>query len=701
MAGAFQIIREQMPQFLDEPHAREFRDVAGALIPTTPQDVALSALFGPGRAIRSAGAAFLAAQPTEANAGGPVGALARLATRSGPDLRRWLDEAIEFARNRRTHDAGEAERIERIAKELPVVPRVFSPQAVAEKAVFADPNSLVGMTPRQFEKTAWPLDVEAVRPYIEHYKDLVRADQFVEPAAGLFTPRGLASMREKGFKGFSDVPFLQYRQMHDDAPMLAQRATGHEGRHRNKAIEELFGPDEPSLVHMIPGVNQSALSRITSLYPEVENVSDLMYRQPVDLDRKLRFAGGGLAKFAGKQFDNYVKWYMNKMKDQNFIDWFSNSKAKDMSGRPAIMYHGTNVDNAGEFIPSESGLLGQGIYMTPDVRYANAYATGEGSHIVPLVAALRKPLEITASKTKEPPFLIAEHPAMQDYFWTKGQARRWAREQMDDWAGIGDPEFPDMLRGAGFDSVILRSPTGRIEEATTLYPSNVKSAIDSQFGRGHNIRFAEGGLVDRLKSFGFSPEDVDYALDRFEEEREYLPHRGATNYESRPERYMIMAPHKIVPKEEWKYGSSIGGTHSFLEGIQVPNRSWNWVLPEVLTHEAQHANVGALPLEEITSREEIQKGILSKLMDYVKPLHPAKYPAGVTGRELVQELAPELVAAEGYLPAGQSLIHSELGQRIFQSPEEKLWYMSRRYPPMRDPEVKNGYLDAITGAAPR
>ncbi len=89
------------------------------------------------------------------------------------------------------------------------------------------------------------------------------------------------------------------------------------------------------------------------------------------------------------------------------------------------------------------------------------------------------------------------------------------------------------------------------------------------------------------------------------------------------------------------------------------------------------------------------------LMDYVRPLHPAKYPAGVTGRELVQELAPELVAAEGYLPAGQSLIHSELGRRIFQTPEEKLWYYSRRYPRQRDPEVKGGYLDAITGAAPR
>ena len=70
-------------------------------------------------------------------------------------------------------------------------------------------------------------------------------------------------------------------------------------------------------------------------------------------------------------------------------------------------------------------------------------------------------------------------------------------------------------------------------------------------------------------------------------------------------------------------------------------------------------------------------------------------------REKVSEMAPELVAAEGYLHAGQSLIQSELGKRLFQSPEEKLWYMSRRHPPMRDPEVKGGYLDAITSAAPR
>ena len=493
-----QIIREELPRFLNEPHAADFKEVISTLVPTTPQDAALTALFGPARMLRAAGAAFLAAQPTDAEG---AGALTKLALRSGSDLRRWLDEAIAFAQRRRTHDAGEAERIERIAKELPVVPRIYSPKAVAEKVAFAEPNSLVGMTPRQFEQVAYPLDVDAVRPYIEHYKDLLRVDQFVEPAPGLFTERGLKSMREDGFKGFADIPYLQYRQMHDDAPLLAQRVTGHEGRHRNKAIEELFGPDEPSLVHMMPGYNQPALSRITSLYPEVEDPASLMYRQPIDLDRKLRFAKGGLAR--------------------------------------------------------------------------------------------------------------------------------------------------------------------------------------------------------HIESLGFTPEDAQYAMERFEEERQYLPHRHTTNYESRPERYMIMAPHKIVPKAEWKYGSSVGGTHNFLEGIQVPNRSWNWVLPEVLTHEAQHANVGALPLEEITSREEAQKGILNKLMEYVRPLHPAKYPAGVTGREEIEELAPELIAAEGYLPAGQSLIQSELGRRIFQTPEEKLWYYSRRYPRQRDPEVKGGYLDAITSAAPR
>ena len=53
----------------------------------------------------------------------------------------------------------------------------------------------------------------------------------------------------------------------------------------------------------------------------------------------------------------------------------------------------------------------------------------------------------------------------------------------------------------------------------------------------------------------------------------------------------------------------------------------------------------------------------------------------------------EMIAAEGYLPAGLSMIRSKLGRKLLQTPEEKLWYMSRRYPRRTD-------IDAMTGASP-
>lgn len=482
------IIQEELPRFLNEPHAADFREVISALVPQTPSELAMEVAFSPiSKPARLASLAASALAHSPDAEGAPLAKIAK-----------WYDDAVSQILKRRTHDAGEPERLYSMTQDMPHMAEIFSPDAAAELLVRHPEGFVKPLTPSEFRGLASPLPRDQVEPYIEHYKDLLTQREWVEPPPGLFQERHLQRMREQPFQGFDDVPRLWYQPAFPDDPNLSGRITGHEGRHRAYAIEDLYGPD----IEMPVGFyNPGDTDRVPFfMYPETRDPQDLIYKRTMEMPRR---------------------------------------------------------------------------------------------------------------------------------------------------------------------------------------------------------KYAEGGLVERLKSFGFSPEDVDYALDRFEEEREYLPHRGATNYESRPERYLIMPPDKIVPKEEWEYGSSVGGTHSFLEGIQVPNRSWNWVLPEVLTHEAQHANVGALPLEELTRREETQKGILNKLMDYVKPLHPAKYPAGVTGRELVEELASELVAAEGYLPAGQSLIHSELGQRIFQSPEEKLWYMSRRYPPMRDPEVKNGYLDAITGAAPR
>lgn len=236
------------------------------------------------------------------------------------------------------------------------------------------------------------------------------------------------------------------------------------------------------------------------------------------------------------------------------------------------------------------------------------------------------------------------------------------------------PRFLDEPHAAEFKEVI-----------SSLVPTTPQDvALSALFGPARSLRAAD-------------------AVERFEQEREYFPHRGATNYESRPEMYMRHAPDKIIPRREWPYGPEVGGVHNALEGIVVPSGSLRWLMPEVLAHESQHKIDAGLPDDDVMpqKRQQAEMSVRDRLMEMLSPLRPGDYPYGLTGRDKLGEMAPELVAAEGYLPAGQSLIHSELGKRIFQSPEEKLWYMLRRYPRMRDPEVKGGYLDAITSAAPR
>lgn len=47
MPSAFQIIREELPRFLNEPHAEDFREVVGAMVPQTPSDLAMEVAMGP------------------------------------------------------------------------------------------------------------------------------------------------------------------------------------------------------------------------------------------------------------------------------------------------------------------------------------------------------------------------------------------------------------------------------------------------------------------------------------------------------------------------------------------------------------------------------------------------------------------------------------------------------------------------------
>ena len=89
MPGAFDVIRRELPKFLEEPHAQDFVNTVSAFVPTTAEDVGLSLALGPLSRLRPVGAAIAAAAPQEAEAGF-VGQLAKTANKH------LLPEAIDM-----------------------------------------------------------------------------------------------------------------------------------------------------------------------------------------------------------------------------------------------------------------------------------------------------------------------------------------------------------------------------------------------------------------------------------------------------------------------------------------------------------------------------------------------------------------------------------------------------------------------------
>lgn len=84
---------------------------------------------------------------------------------------------------------------------------------------------------------------------------------------------------------------------------------------------------------------------------------------------------------------------------RNFWKWFGDSKVVDASGKPLVVYHGT-AGQFTEFKPSRSGNLGPGIYFTPDIEQAEAYArTHRGANVVRAYVSAKNPLLIDNSNT--------------------------------------------------------------------------------------------------------------------------------------------------------------------------------------------------------------------------------------------------------------------------------------------------------------
>jgi len=194
----------------------------------------------------------------------------------------WIDKLLSLTRQTPEH----LTRASGLYEELPHIAKAYSPSSVAQALEYAPPGQIMAMRPDQYRSLAQYLPKEQSDPYVAHYAKLLRDREWSEPPPNLFMEHYLNTVRNRPFEGFSDIPFLQYMQ--DPMSKIRGQITGHEGRHRNLAIEDVFGPDLEWPVRF----SRDPLPKSPMLvYPEGPGSSR-------DLSRNKRFAQGGLAQMS-------------------------------------------------------------------------------------------------------------------------------------------------------------------------------------------------------------------------------------------------------------------------------------------------------------------------------------------------------------------------------------------------------------------
>lgn len=125
-----------------------------------------------------------------------------------------------------------------------------------------------------------------------------------------------------------------------------------------------------------------------------------------------------------------------------FHEWFGSSLAADKSGSPLPLYHGTDV-RFSAFKPSDRGLFGSGLYLTPYSGNAQEY----GQYLIQVYASIKSPLTGTQAELRS------------------------MRER-----GEGDIAFTERLKSFGYDGVFVVDAWGDPFTVVAFESHQVKQA---------------------------------------------------------------------------------------------------------------------------------------------------------------------------------------------------------------------------------
>jgi len=149
--------------------------------------------------------------------------------------------------------------------------------------------------------------------------------------------------------------------------------------------------------------------------------------------------------------------------NENFWQWFGNSKVIDGQGNPLKVYHGTTAD----FSEFKGGLM----YFAVKPQYANQFASNkhlqkQTSHnlapsVLPVYLRIENPLDLTELGNEE--IWVTD---FIDYVRDKGvdvKSTDFWNEENKPWnyLRIGSTKFVDKIRAAGYDGIIMYEDTAK------------------------------------------------------------------------------------------------------------------------------------------------------------------------------------------------------------------------------------------------
>ena len=143
---------------------------------------------------------------------------------------------------------------------------------------------------------------------------------------------------------------------------------------------------------------------------------------------------------------------------------------------PQRLFHGTSNPDIKKFKSSKEGVLGEGVYLTPDPKYASTYATGDTANVIPVSAKIKKPLVVQSTGAEPSTDVLKALGVPED------KAFRITEEAFDNKGNI-TKEISTRARKQGYDAVVFKNKDGDIQEIVSYKPDNISSAI----GKKHPV----------------------------------------------------------------------------------------------------------------------------------------------------------------------------------------------------------------------